>query len=222
MNRLSLVIAASIALLATAPASAPLDAAIALQRCKSPDGSLVYTDKVCAAFGAESLPIPGDLLTRISREESTDTRRNGMDMSVLPDNAMTSSPDGAGRRGATSGCARTPTQVSMDLGGALALGDVYRVAESYHWVGMSTKQGEHTLDRLQRLTGKQAVDSHYYDARIGSSDGFVDAGTLRASSSTDIGGGNTGILQVMVDDDGARSAIDFDVHTYACCYFVSF
>lgn len=221
MNRLSLVVAAATVFLATAPASSPLEAAAALQRCKSSDGGLVYTDKGCAALGAESLPIPGDLLSRIAREESTDARHNGTDVSALPDNVMTSSYPVSARRGATSGCARTPTQLSMDLAGALALGDVNRVAESYHWAGMSTRQGERTLDRLQHLTGRQVVDSHYYDARITSSDGFADAGTLLASSSADVGG-DAGILQVMLDDDGVRSAIDFDVHKYAGCYFVSF
>lgn len=221
MNKFPFAIATAITLLAAVPVSSPLRAATSLQRCTSENGTLVYTDRGCAALGAEPLPIPGELLTRIAREESADARRNGTDVSLLPDSAMTSSRRITGRRSAASGCARTPTQLSMDLAGALALGDVNRVAESYHWTGMSTRQGERTLDRLQHLTGKQVVDSHYYDAHIGPSDGFADAGTLLASSSADIGG-EAGILQLMLDDDGARSAIDFDVHKYAGCYFVSF
>ena len=54
----------------------------------------------------------------------------------------------------------------MDLRASLAMGDVNRVAESYHWLGMSTREGERTIDRLQALTGKPVVDSHYFDAQI--------------------------------------------------------
>ena len=61
------------------------------------------------------------------------------------------------RRGPGSGCARTPTQLAMDLRGALALGDVNRIAESYHWVGMSNKQGQRIMDRL-RAADRQAGD----------------------------------------------------------------
>ena len=109
----------------------------------------------------------------------------------------------------------------MDLRASLAMGDVNRVAESYHWVGMSSREGEHTLDRLQALTGKPVVDSHYFDAQLGMAalDG-ADAGVL-ASNAPDIGG-DAGMLQVVLGDDGSRSAIDFDVHRYAGCYFVTF
>jgi hypothetical protein len=109
----------------------------------------------------------------------------------------------------------------MDLRGSLALGDVNRIAESYHWVGMSSKAGERTLDRLQHLVGRQVVDSQYYDARIGFADasGFADAATYADASG---GNGDAGMLQLVLGDDGTRSLVDFDVHKYAGCYFVSF
>lgn len=70
------------------------------------------------------------------------------------------------------------------------------------------------MDRLQHLTDKRVIDSHYFDAQIG----FADAGT----GDSDMRGGDAGMLQVMLADEGSRSAIDFDVHRYAGCYFVRF
>ena len=107
----------------------------------------------------------------------------------------------------------------MDLRGSLALGDVNRVAESYHWVGMSSRQGERTLDRLQALVGKPVLDSHYFDARIGAGS---DAGGVELASHDGAVGGDAGMLQLVLGGDDARSAIDFDVHRYAGCYFVTF
>lgn len=200
-------------LLFAAPAPAPVEATSAILRCQSSDGTLAYTDKACSAFGAKAAPMPGGLLTRIYHDES----RFGDAGEQAPGRM---SPVVA-RRDPSSGCARTPTQLSMDLRASLAMGDVNRVAESYHWVGMSSREGEHTLDRLQALTGKPVVDSHYFDAQLGMAalDG-ADAGVL-ASNAPDIGG-DAGMLQVVLGDDGSRSAIDFDVHRYAGCYFVTF
>ena len=118
-----------------------------------------------------------------------------------------------GRRSVADGCARTPTQLQMDLQGAFALGDVNRVAESYHWVGISSDQARTTMDRLQQLTNHPVLDTRYYNAGIG-------AGSLLASASGAPGGG--GILHLLLAGDGSPSVVDFDVHRYAGCYFVSF
>jgi hypothetical protein len=199
-------------LLAGMPAPAPLRAASAILRCESADGTLVYTDKACGAFGAKAAPIPGELLGRIYRDEA---RFGGDADSSMPDAPASST----GRRAASGGCARTPTQLAMDLRGSLALGDVNRVAESYHWVGMSSRQGERTLDRLQALVGKPVLDSHFFDARIGAGS---DAGGVELASNDGADGGDAGMLQLVLGGDDARSAIDFDVHRYAGCYFVTF
>jgi hypothetical protein len=204
-------------LLSGIQAPAPLHAASAILRCKSPDGTLVYTDKACGAFGAKAAPIPGELLGRIYRDEA----RFGDGDSSIPTAQMAT----VGRRAASDGCAHTPTQLAMDLRGSLALGDVNRVAESYHWVGMSSRQGERTLDRLQGLIGKPVLDSHYFDAQIGAAvDGTPvgGGGAMLASNDASIGG-DAGMLQLVLGGgDTARSAIDFDVHRYAGCYFVTF
>jgi hypothetical protein len=211
MLRAPLATLAATLLLSAGPAAAPLHAASAILRCQSPDGTLVYTDKACGAFGAKAAPMPGALLSRIYQDEARfDSDSDADAPAVLPP---------VERRSASRGCARTPTQLAMDLRGSLALGDVNRVAESYHWVGMSSRQGERTLDRLQRLIGKPVLDSHYFDAQIGAS---VDGSALLASNDTSIGG-DAGMLQLVLGGgDTARSAIDFDVHRYAGCYFVTF
>ena len=211
MLRAPLATLAATLLLSVVPAAAPLHAASAILRCQSPDGTLVYTDKACGAFGAKAAPMPGALLSRIYQDEARfDSDSDADAPAVLPP---------VERRSASRGCARTPTQLAMDLRGSLALGDVNRVAESYHWVGMSSRQGERTLDRLQRLIGKPVLDSHYFDAQIGAS---VDGSTLLASNDNSIGG-DAGMLQLVLGGgDTARSAIDFDVHRYAGCYFVTF
>lgn len=194
------------------PTPAGLHAASAILRCQSSDGTLVYTDKACGAFGAKAAPIPGELLGRIYRDEA----RFGTDI----DASLAAEPAAStGRRSASDGCARTPTQLAMDLRGSLALGDVNRVAESYHWVGMSSRQGERTLDRLQGLTGRPVLDSHYFDARI---DAASDADGSVVASSGESTGGDAGMLQLVLGGDNTRSAIDFDVHRYAGCYFVTF
>jgi hypothetical protein len=206
MRRSLLATFATTLLLCAAPAAAPLHATSAILRCQSADGSLVYTDKACSAFGAKAAPMPGTLLTRIYHDEA----RFGDDDGNAIQPQVTAA---VGRRDPSSGCARTPTQLAMDLRGSLALGDVNRVAESYHWVGMSSRQGERTLDRLQALIGKPVLDSHYFDAQISmaSADGDVSAS-----------GGDGGMLQLVLANDDDRSAIDFDVHKYAGCYFVTF
>jgi len=212
MNSSLLATFAATLLLSSLPAPAPLHAASAILRCRSPQGTLVYTDKACGAFGAKAAPIPGELLGRIYRDEAR--FGNDVDSSIA-----TGTVASIGRRSASGGCARTPTQLAMDLRGSLALGDVNRVAESYHWVGMTSRQGERTLDRLQRLIGKPVLDSHYFDARIGAAS---DADGAMTASNDDAIGGDAGMLQLVLGDDDTRSAIDFDVHRYAGCYFVTF
>jgi len=57
MNRSLLATLITGVLLSTVPAAAPVEATSAIQRCESPDGTLVYTDKSCAAFSAKAVPM---------------------------------------------------------------------------------------------------------------------------------------------------------------------
>ena len=227
MNKTLLAIFAATFALSTAPVSAPAVATSAIQRCQSTDGQLVYTDKACAVFGAKAVPMSGELLTRIARETSREEAQApaGLAPAGLA-NAADSPLDSTvnvSRRSPGSGCARTPTQLAMDLRGSLALGDVNRVAESYHWVGMSNAQAYRTMDRLQALIGKPVVDSHYFDAQISSSPLGTDAGAPWVATSSSNGiGGSAGILQVVLGAGASTSIIDFDVERFADCYFVKF
>lgn len=225
MNKSPLVALAATLLLSTAPAVAPVVAATRIQRCQSSDGTLIYTDKACVAFDAKAVPMSGELLTRIAHEQAL-SERAGIDAGTpLQSDVSPTTAVATRRRSASGGCARTPTQLAMDLRAALALGDVNHVAESYHWVGMSSKQGERTLDRLQHLTGKPVLDSHYYNAQIGFGNAADADGSWTTTADVRAGagaGGNVGVLQLVQGDGALRSAIDFTVQRYAGCYFVEF
>jgi hypothetical protein len=234
MNRSLLATLITGMLLSTVPAAAPVEATSAIQRCESPDGTLVYTDKSCAAFSAKAVPMSGELLTRIAhedaREDSLASSSNGdagsMEAGQYADAAMpldeaTDTRIPVSRRGPGSGCARTPTQLAMDLRGALGLGDVNRVAESYDWVGMSNKQGQRTMDRLQQLIGRPVIDSHYFDAQITSSP-FADAGAVITADASDDRPGGAGMLQLTLGSGMQATIIDFDVRHYAGCYFIRY
>lgn len=224
MNKSLIATCVATLALSVAPLSAPV-ASSAIQRCESADGQLVYTDKACAVFGARAVPMSGELQTRIAREAARQQRQSGQTPGLFADaDTPLDSAVNVARRSPGSGCARTATQLAMDLRGALALGDVNRVAESYHWTGLSHAQGMRIMDRLQQLIGKQVVDSQYFDAQIASSPLAADAGAswVATSSNSSIGGG-AGILQVVLGNGAATtSIIDFDVERYADCYFVKF
>jgi hypothetical protein len=230
-SRLPLLSAALAAALATAaPLPMPAAATDALQRCRAPDGTIGYTDRRCAVFGSESAPLPGDLMARIVREEARGVDFDSIDADGMQAEGMQAlglnHSVAPGRRSPASGCARSPAQLAMDVHAALALGDVNRVAESYHFAGMSSDAGERTLDRLQRLVGRPVLESQYFDASIASAggtgvgtSGFVDGATLLAGS----GDGGTGMLQLVLGNgEGGASTVDFDVRRYAGCYFVRF
>ena len=208
MNRYAVLAAAATLALAIAPAPAPVQAATSVQKCQGADGSIGYTDGSCKVFGGDSVVVATQLVSESASGEGSGDRADAMaTTSIAP-----------GRRSPADGCARTPTQLAMDLQGALALGDVNRVAESYHWTGMSNAAGQQTMDRLQGLVGRPVLDSRYLDASFG----FA-GGTLSASNSavTDAGAGTLQLMLGNADGQGAAS-IDFDVHRYQGCYFVSF
>lgn len=203
------LLSATIVVVGLSPAAPVRSAPHVLVHCTTPDGGTVYTDRACAFSGARPAPISTALVARLVTEAHV-ARDQGGD-SILPVEAMPA--DGAPalhRRPAADGCARTPEQLGADLRGALALGDVNRLAESYHWVGMHSREGRRTLDRLARLIGRPAVDSQYYGAQM--------AGL---SDDADTRGGPGGILQLVLGGD-APTVVEFDVERYAGCYFVRF
>lgn len=226
MNKSLLAAFAITVVFAGSPLTHQAQAGTGIQRCQGPDGATVYTDKACAALGARTVPMSGELLTKILHEDSraeADVLAGAMESSIdfagFADAAtpLVSTTGAVGRRSVSGGCARTPTQLAMDLQGAFALGDVNRIAESYHWVGMSHKGGIRIMERLESLSRKNITDTQFFDAQISSGDGLV------ASNGAASIGGSAGVLQVTFGDDGRTLAVtDFDVERHAGCYFIRY
>ena len=210
MKALPLVTFALTLLAASLPRTSPAQAGTSIQRCQSGDGTTIYTDRPCSMLGAAPLPLPGDLLTRIAREQAV--------AAPSPDPAGAVAPDTAaiGRRPPTAGCARTPTQLVMDLRGSLALGNVNRLAESYHWVGLSQPQSKPIMLQLERLGRQPLAGAQYFAAQIGP------AGMMQWAG---VGTGNanaaTGVMQLMFGGT-TRQALDLEVVRHAGCYFIRF
>jgi len=207
MNRFIPLAAVSVVLLAAIPVSPQAHATTGIMKCAMPDGSTVYSDRACQG-GSKAVPISGELLTRISRDEAHSTDAIESDAIPVP-----------GRRSVSAGCARSPAQLEMDLRGSIALGDVNRVAESYHWVGLSTREGERVLDRLQRMTREPVADAHYFDATISSSPLGADAIEIASAGPAS---GSAGMLQLQLGRGAGSSVVDLNVERYAGCYFVRF
>ncbi|GAB3102312.1 hypothetical protein [Lysobacter terrae] len=210
MKALSTVFALSV--LAISLGLHPSPAAGDIQRCETEDGERIYTDRACALFAATAAPMSGELLGRIAHEEAQSLAaaiEQGAAIEV-------DLPTEFGRRPVASGCARTPTQLTKDLQGSFALGNVNRVAESYHWVGLDNAHGQRILDRLEHMGQKPLTDSRYYAAQIFAAD---DANAWLASTGA-LGSG--GVMQLVFGDGSSSSVTDFHVVRYAGCYFVKF
>lgn len=200
-------------LAASIPVSTPVNAATSIQRCQSPDGTVVYTDKPCSVHGATATPMSGELLTRIAREEAqAEAHYDLADANTL--SMPTAAP---GRRSAAAGCARSPTQLAMDLRGAFALGDINRIAESFQWAGMTHREGQRGMERIDRLNDAPLMDTRYLDATIG-------LGGLQLADATASGdnNANAGIMQLWFGEGGMQRIVDLDVMRYQGCYFVAF
>ncbi|MGN6112585.1 MAG: hypothetical protein ACTHOC_06205 [Luteimonas sp.] len=235
MNRFALLSTALATALAAMPAPMPAEAATdgMLLRCRSPDGTIGYTDRSCAVFGAQAVPIDAELVARIVSDRRYSARLKAdaagadpqfdMDSATLVQGASGTDAGeqryaaaAPGRRSPIAGCARNPAQLATDLQASVAMGDVNRIAESYHFAGMSTDDGERVLDRLQRYAGQPVAASHYYGASIGVAS-TVDGAIAFAGNDA------PGMVQLVLGgEDGAATAVDFDVERYQGCYFVSF
>jgi hypothetical protein len=202
-------------LFAAMPAPRSVQASTALQRCTSADGSEIFTDTACSAFGADSAPISASMMTRLAH-----TFGQGADLDDDVRAAMSAAAPPLSRRSPTSGCARSPAQLEMDLRGSLALGDVNRIAESYHWTGLNHRDGQRILSRLEALADQPVRDMHFFNARIVDaaygSNLYADASAVGATAT-----GNAGNLQLHLGTSTV-SVLDLSVERYAGCYFVRF
>ena len=181
-----------------------------IQKCRAPDGSSVYTDRPCTFIGATPAPMTTDLGMRLASEA---TREPEAYADVARSDA-TSPTAAVGRRSLLAGCARTPTQLAMDIQGSVALDDVNRLAESWHWVGMTQAQATPVMKRLERLAHADVRSTHYFDAQMGYG--------LQLASADGTQDGRAGILQVDIGQEQGMQSLELNVERYAGCYFVHF
>jgi hypothetical protein len=201
-------------LLSALPSPQDLQATTALQRCTNADGSEVFTDRACSAVGATSAPIPAAMMTRLARTFDRDPDAEDLEASL-----QAAAQARVARRSPAAGCARTPQELQMDLRGSLALGDVNRIAESYHWTGLSHQAGQRIMTRLESLAGHPIRAMHFFDAHGG---GAAFGASLYAdANSPGPMQGHAGTLQVQLGDHSIR-ALDLSVERHAGCYFVRF
>ncbi|WP_460712364.1 hypothetical protein [Lysobacter terrae] len=185
----------------------------AIQRCEAADGNSVYTDKSCALFQARPTRISDDLSLRLALDKASRSTDDDLSMDFYRDASEALPEANPGRRSAAAGCARSPQQLSRDLVGAFALHDVNRVAESYHWVGMSQRQALPVMKQLERLSAKPLADARFLNAWIGSGDtGSVEAAATAMPR-------DNGLMQLVFAGDGR--IVDFEVRRYAGCYFIA-
>lgn len=210
-----LLTALGLALLPALPQ--PAHAGAGVLRCAMPDGSHVYTSKACSAFGATSAPLSGEVLSRIQRDSRYEAALTGSPVAAVAGNPIAGMSRSPARRAVGGGCADSPQQLAMDLQAAVALGDVNRVAESYHWNGMRNAEAQQVMLRLEQLASRMMVSVEYFDAQIGGlGSGFADAGASSAFN------GDVGMLQAVVSAGDGTQVIDFSVKRDAGCYFVRY
>lgn len=188
-----------------------------VQSCKAADGTSVYTDGACGQLRARPAAMSRDLNLRLSNENAIAAQ-----MGVAPQGAgiggVVPSAEGIAapaRRSLAAGCARTPTQLAMDLQGSVALHDVNRLAESYHWVGMSQAQAKPVMLRLEAMSSGAMVSARFFDATIGSGLQLADANSTAAD-------GGAGVMQVSMHGREGTQSLEMNVEHYAGCYFVHF
>ena len=78
------IIGVAAALLASAlPAPHRAEAGPVVQQCRTADGSSLYTDKPCRVVGAQSVPMQGELATRLLREQALEAQVSGVEVQTL-------------------------------------------------------------------------------------------------------------------------------------------
>jgi len=95
----------------------------------------------------------------------------------------------------------------MDLQASVALGDVNRVAESFDWAGMQSRQANEVMHELEGLAERSIARAEYFDITVGAS----------LASALD-----AGVMQVAFRGDGGTVIDDFEVRRDSGCYFLRF
>ena len=104
------------------------------------------------------------------------------------------------RRPAASGCARNVGQLSLDLLGAFAMGDVNRIAESFHWPRPAARTGASVMNAAAAPVATVARRRQ-----------------LLAGTGAGVGGG---AMQLIFSEP--QQVLELGVERYSGCYFVRF
>lgn len=214
MKTTPFALALAVAAIASAPTARDAQAAYTgIQKCTAADGSTLYTDKPCAQMGAAPAAVSDELALRLANEQS---QAQAAALDTLPADTLLPPAHGTptGRRALAAGCARTPTQLAMDMQAAAGLGDVNRLAESYHWVGMTHEQAMPVLKRLEQFTRGQVVAAQVH--------GAMSTGLQFADASGEIAAPTGGTLLLSLQHDGTTRTVQLNVESYAGCYFARF
>ncbi|QDH69250.1 hypothetical protein [Marilutibacter alkalisoli] len=191
----------AVALSSAAPRGA--QAATGVARCAMPDGTHAYTDTGCRSLGGAHVILSTELLNRIRRERRHESRLTGEPL--VEHGLLAGSVAVAARRPLAHGCATTPRQLALDLRASVVLGNVNRIAESFDWAGMSHNQAMQVMTRIEQLVGLAVVDAEYFGATMGM--GAPEAG-------------DSGTMQVILQDASMQKVADFDVRRDSGCYFL--
>ena len=114
-----------------------------LVRCRSADGTPVFTDRPCDLLDARPVPEGPDTATPTTGTELAPVARD---------------------------CARRPEALLEPVREALGLADGNRLAALYDWSGRSSGGAVATLDRLEALAATPGVDARLVHSARGSGD----------------------------------------------------
>lgn len=109
-------------------AALPPPAAAQVRRCTTPDGGAVYTDRSCESLGA------------------------------VENRSRTGSGGNAAALRYRGGCSRRLQDLVFEVTTAIDAGDTNRLARSYHWVGMSHRNGYAVIERLDAIARRPLLN----------------------------------------------------------------
>lgn len=217
--RLPVLLAFVFLLAAPAAGAEEQDRGSGIQQCERADGTRVYTDQDCGAFAAVPAPVEGELLMRLASDGSHDADAGAIleteprpGSSSPPAPVVDTSPRGARTvANAARGCARSPTQLVMDLQDAWQRRDVNRLAASYHWAGSGTSEASTVMSRLQAMVEEPLLDIRHYPGSYG--------GLTHVAG---VGGASAGDQLQVTLGDRADQPRDLRITRHQGCYFVRF
>ena len=106
-----------------------------VRRCVKADGSMVFTDGVCAEHEQEKLQTPPAIIPNNSNRIGT-----------RPYVALPPS------------CNRSHDDLLYGIRSAINMNDVNQLAKQYHWVGITNAQAELLMNRLEVLVKNPLID----------------------------------------------------------------